>query len=326
MTTKRPFLSAILIGGLATSLLACSSQSNDDQAANSSSQNAATTDGSAPVDLAIQAEGSPIVTVGERHFPLAIVDMYTAERAQGQPFRLLQPADKQFISKELVNLLLLSQHAEELDLQSSKTTAAALQLQTTKVMARAALDHFFETSPPSDEELEAEYEKRREGMHNVQLKARHILVESVTEANNLIEELDGGADFSELATAHSIDGGSGSKGGDLGWFKPSQMVEPFADAASALEIGQRSTEAVQSNFGWHIIILDDKKTLAPPPFDAMKTAMTKFVQQNKVEAYLLELEDKYSIVIADEVSEAPDYDQSLESLSADGVDHSGHNH
>jgi peptidyl-prolyl cis-trans isomerase C len=252
--------------------------------------------------------------------------MYTAERAQGQPFRLLQPTDKQLLSTEMVNLLLLSQEAEELKLQDSETTSAALQLQTTKVMARAALDHFFATNQPNDDELLAEYEKRRDGMYNTQLKARHILVASVTEANNLIAELDAGADFSELAKAHSTDGGSGSKGGDLGWFKPSQMVKSFADAAEALKVGERSAEAVQSEFGWHILMLDDRKELAPPPFNAMKAAMTKFVQQNKVEEYLTSLEDKFEIVLADEVSAEPDYGRNVESLSADHQDHSGHNH
>jgi peptidyl-prolyl cis-trans isomerase C len=103
------------------------------------------------------------------------------------------------------------------------------------------------------------------------------------------------------------------------------MVKPFSEAAEALKVGERSSEAIQSNFGWHIIMIDDRKELAPPPFNAMKAAMTKFVQQSKVEAYLISLEDKFPIVIADEVSAAPDYDRDLESLSAD-EDHSGHDH
>lgn len=326
MISKHSFLHAIVVGSLAASLAACSQQPSTDKPANAaSSLETVATGEDAIVDLDRQTKGSPIVTVGDRHFPMEIVDMYTVERTQGQPFRLLQPADKQFISQELVNLLLLSQHAEELGLQNTDGIAASLQLQTTKVMARAALDHFFETNPPSDEELEAEYEKRRDGMHSTQLKARHILVASITEAKNLIEQLDAGADFSELAKEHSTDGGSGAKGGDLGWFKPTQMVEPFAEAAKALEIGERTAEAVQSEFGWHIIMLDDRKKMAPPPLDAMKPAMTKFVQQNKVEAYLEGLQDKFEIEIADEVSAAPDYSRDLESLSAD-EDHSGHNH
>lgn len=324
MISTRPFLHAIIASGLAASLLACSEKPvAEDQNSNTSTEQSSGE--SAAVDLDRQAAGEPIISVGERHFPLNIVEMYTAERAQGQRFRLLQPSDKQLLSKEMVNLLLLSQEAERLGLQSGEPTAAALQLQTTKVMARAALDNFFTTNPPSEEELLAEYEKRRDGMYNTQLKARHILVASVTEANNLIEELDAGADFSELAKAHSTDGGSGAKGGDLGWFKPSQMVKSFADAAEALKIGERSTEAIQSEFGWHILMLDDRKELAPPPFNAMKAAMTKFVQQNKIEEYLVSLEDKFPVVIADEVSAEPDYDRNVESLAAD-EDHSGHNH
>lgn len=324
MTYKRPFLHALVAGSLATSLLACSPQSTPD-IDNGSAAQTAPTDGNAALDLDRQTGGSPIISVGDRHFPMPIVDMYTAERAEGQSFRLLQPGDKQVLSKELVHLLLLSQQAEELGLQNNGATAAALQLQTTKVMARAALDNFFATNQPGEEELLAEYEKRRAGMYNIQLKARHILVESITEANNLIDELDAGADFSELAKTHSIDGGSGSKGGDLGWFKPAQMVKPFSEAAEALKVGERSSEAIQSNFGWHIIMIDDRKELAPPAFNEMKAAMTKFVQQGKVEAYLISLEDKFPIVIADEVSAAPDYDRDLESLSAD-EDHSGHGH
>ena len=102
-----------------------------------------------------------------------------------------------------------------------------------------------------------------------EISARHILVETEEDAIDLIGQLDDGADFGTLAREHSI-GPSGAAGGDLGWFRQGQMVQPFGDAAFALEVGTYTAEPVQTQFGWHVIILDDRRMADPPALEDVR--------------------------------------------------------
>ena len=98
-----------------------------------------------------------------------------------------------------------------------------------------------------------------------EFKARHILVETQSEANSIVAELEGGANFAELAKTKST-GPSGPNGGDLGWFSPNQMVQPFSQAVAALEDGAFSKTPVQTQFGWHVILREDSREATPPTF------------------------------------------------------------
>jgi peptidyl-prolyl cis-trans isomerase C len=101
------------------------------------------------------------------------------------------------------------------------------------------------------------------------VRARHILVRTQEEAEAIIEQLDAGADFAELAVEKSTDPGKGD-GGDLGYFGPGQMVEPFEEAAFALEVGAYTKEPVQTQFGWHVIKVEDRRAQQPPAFEDVK--------------------------------------------------------
>ena len=122
----------------------------------------------------------------------------------------------------------------------------------TDEMVRARYDKELADTPPSNE-----------------VHARHILVKTKEEAEAIIKELDGGADFAELAKAKST-GPSGPNGGDLGYFQQGQMVPEFEKAAFGLDVGAYTKEPVQTQFGWHVIQVEDKRAVQPPAFDAVK--------------------------------------------------------
>jgi peptidyl-prolyl cis-trans isomerase C len=144
-------------------------------------------------------------------------------------------------------------------------------------------------SAETEDRLKARYEnfiKDKSGRDEVH--ARHILVKTEAEAKSIIAELDKGADFAELAKKHSTDPG-GSSGGDLGYFGHDDMVKEFTDAAFALPSGQYTKAPVKTEFGWHIIKVEDHRAGAPPSFDEARQEVSQLVARDVVDAKLKEL-------------------------------------
>jgi peptidyl-prolyl cis-trans isomerase C len=136
-----------------------------------------------------------------------------------------------------------------------------------------------------------------------QVHARHILVETKEAAEKIIAELKGGASFEELAKQSKDP--SGENGGDLGFFGPGQMVPPFEAAAFALEPGQITEQPVQSEFGWHVIKVEEKRMSEPPPFDQVAADVRNYVLRQKFDEVLAALRGKYTIEILDPTAEMP---------------------
>ena len=141
---------------------------------------------------------------------------------------------------------------------------------------------------PTEEELKAEYDARVAELPKAEYRARHILVDDEAKAKDMIVQLDKGGSFEKLATDNSKDG-SATEGGDLGWFSPGQMVKPFSDAVQQLEVGKYTATPVKSEFGWHVIKLEETRPTTPPPYDAVKAQIGPMVNQKKFEAHLKEL-------------------------------------
>ena len=159
---------------------------------------------------------------------------------------------------------------------------AALEIQRRSYLASAALESLA-GQEPSDAEINAAYEAAfGEAAPQTQYSAAHILVDSEEKANALKAELDSGADFGTLAEENSSDSSAQNKG-DLGWFTPDQMVKPFADAVVALEPGQVS-DPVQSDFGWHIIQLNESRQMEAPKLDEIRPQLIQQMRRDKVEA------------------------------------------
>ena len=132
-------------------------------------------------------------------------------------------------------------------------------------------------------------------MDKNEYKARHILVASKEDGEQIIKKLKGGAKFEDLAKAQSTDTGSKNNGGELGWFTTSRMVKPFADAVLALKKGEITQEPVQTQFGWHVIQLEDTRDKTPPPFDQVKPQITNQVIRKKLQAYVEDLKKNAKI-------------------------------
>lgn len=146
----------------------------------------------------------------------------------------------------------------------------------------------------SDEEIQAAYDEAYGNLPaEPEFNASHILVETEEEAKALIVALEGGADFSELAKEKST-GPSGPNGGELGWFGLGMMVEPFETAVLGLETGQISAP-VQTQFGWHVLILNDKRDTPAPALETVIGEITQTLQQEAIEAKVVELRDGASV-------------------------------
>ena len=185
---------------------------------------------------------------------------------------------------QLINMTLAAQAAEKDGLQKDPKVAGRLDLLRTQILAEAASEKFIKANPVTDADLKAEYDTPVAGMPK-EYKARHILVDKKETAESIIRELQAGGDFSKIAAKESKDS-SGKAGGDLGWFSPQSMVKPFSDAVMALEKGKYTTTPVQSEFGWHVIILDDVRSPEAPKFEDVKPQVEMFVQRKKLQEYL----------------------------------------
>jgi peptidyl-prolyl cis-trans isomerase C len=156
----------------------------------------------------------------------------------------------------------------------------------------------------SDEELKAAYDKRMEGQAKDEYSARHILLKTEEEAKAIIEELKAGADFAELAKKKST-GPSSSKGGDLGWFAPSAMVAPFADAVKKMVKGNYTPAPVKTEFGYHIIKLEDKRPIKLPSLEAVKPQIKRVLEQEKMREYVQTLRAAADVKILLEGASTP---------------------
>ena len=166
------------------------------------------------------------------------------------------------------------------------------------VLANAYVQDFMKNSPPSDDALKAEYERIKATITGTEYKARHILVEKEAEAKDIIAKLKKDpASFGKLAAEKSKDPGSAAKGGDLGWFDANRMVPEFKAALTSLDKGKFTQEPVKTQFGYHVILLDDSKPVEAPPFDEVKPNLAQQLQQQNLKKQLDDLKSKAKIEI-----------------------------
>ncbi len=146
-----------------------------------------------------------------------------------------------------------------------------------------------------------------------EVRARHILVKTKEEADAIVKQLDGGANFEEIAKEKSGDPGSGAQGGDLGWFGAGQMVPEFEKAAFALEPGAYTKEPVQSQFGWHVIKVEDKRAKQPPAFEQVKEQFRSLLLRERYFALVKELRAAGQVEVTD-----PELKQGVEAIDKAG--------
>jgi len=228
--------------------------------------------------------GDVIVSVDGQAISEPMLAYYARSRAQKESADL-SAEERDGLLEELIQLRLITNAAEAGDTLSDSEFLAEIELQRLQLIARRQITAHLQDNPATEAELQAAYEANLEQFAGAQYRARHILVEAEEEANSIIAELQQGADFQELARTRST-GPSGPNGGDLGWFEADRMVPPFAAAVRAMEPGAFSDMPVQTRFGWHVILLEERSDARAPGLDAVRADVTQLVEQQKVESYL----------------------------------------
>jgi peptidyl-prolyl cis-trans isomerase C len=221
-------------------------------------------------------------------------DVYVKSLLQGKPQTELTTDQKNQVLDEMITMQLVSAQAIKDGVDKDPDVAARLEVLRMRVLADAESQKYLKGKEPTDAELHAEYDSAIASMDKTEYHARHILVDSKEKAEAVLKKLKGGAKFEDVAKAESTDN-SKTNGGDLGWFTLARMVKPFGDAVKGLKKGEITPEPVQTQFGWHVIQLEDTREVAPPPFDQVKTQVTNGVIQKKLQAYVEELKKNAKI-------------------------------
>jgi peptidyl-prolyl cis-trans isomerase C len=221
-------------------------------------------------------------------------DIYEKNLLRNEKVQSLTPEQQNQVLDNLITMQIMAAQGEKDGLENDPDVKANLALLHMRVLADAESQKFVKSTTPSDADLHAEYDTAISQMDKVEYHARHILVATKDQAEQVIKKLKSGAKFEDLAKAQSTDTGSKNNGGDLGWFTTTRMVKPFSDAVKSLKKGEVSPP-VQTQYGWHVIQLEDTRDAAPPPFDQVKPQLTEGVMRKKLQAYVEDLKKQAKI-------------------------------
>jgi peptidyl-prolyl cis-trans isomerase C len=229
--------------------------------------------------LTASAFAQNAAVVNNKPIPKAKVDEFVeALVKQGRPDT---PELRTMVRDELIAREIFVQAAEKQGLGRKPEVARQLENVRQDLLIRAFLTEHLKKNPIKEEDLKAEYERVKKGAGDKEYRARHILVEKEDVAKGIIDQLKKGAKFDELAK-QSKDTGSAAKGGDLDWNPPATFVKPFSDAMVKLEKGKFTDTPVQSQFGYHVIKLEDVRDTQPPPFEQVKPQIKQELERKTV--------------------------------------------
>lgn len=238
------------------------------------------------------ADGKAFATVNGQVIPQAVYDAIIAEqKAKGVSET---PEMRNAIKEQLIARELLVQEAKKKGFD--KKSEITLQVDAAKqaILGNAFLADYLRTHPVSDAQLKAEYDGIKASLGSTEYKSRHVLVEKEDDAKAIIAKLEKGEKFADLAK-QSKDPGSKDNGGDLGWSSPSAYVPPFAEALAKLKKGEFTKTPVKTQFGYHVIMLDDSRAMTPPPFDQVKPQLQQRANQQQIENLVKELRNKAKV-------------------------------
>jgi peptidyl-prolyl cis-trans isomerase C len=242
---------------------------------------------------AASTAGAGRVVVNGVAIPQNRIDAMNRElTAQGQPET---PERNAAIKDELVNREVLAQAAAKRGLDKNPEVAAQMEMAKQAVLVRALFENEMKANPITDAQLQAQYETFKGQMGTNEYKVRHILVEKEDEAKAVIADLSKGGDFAKIAKEKSKDPGSKDNGGDLDWGPSARYVKPFADTVVKLPKGQTTTAPVKTDFGYHVIRVDDVRPLKVPEFAELKEQFRQRAQQAQVQKLVQELRSKAKV-------------------------------
>ena len=240
-----------------------------------------------------QAQQGTLAKVNGVTIPQSRADLLMKEMsAQGRPDT---PEMRDAIKQELINREIVAQEAVKKGLHKKPDVITQIDLQRQAVLINAYLQDYLKAHPVSEDDLKKEYERVKVSTGAREYKVRHILVETEDEAKQITAQLKKGANFEKLATEKSKDQGSKGRGGDLDWATPSRYVPAFGQAITKLKKGQTTDAPVQTQFGWHVIRLDDERPAKFPSFEEAKPQIEQQMRQQTVSKAFTELRAKAKI-------------------------------
>jgi peptidyl-prolyl cis-trans isomerase C len=202
------------------------------------------------------------------------------------------PEIRNAVKEELNTRELLAREAKKQGVDKNADVKTQMDLASQTVLVRAYVTDWVKKNPVPESDLKKEYEAIKGQIGDKEYKVRHILVEKEDEAKEIVTELQKGAKFDELAKARSKDPGSKEKGGDLDWNAPANFVKPFGDAMKATPKGKFTAQPVQTQFGWHVIEVDDVRDAKVPGFDEVKPQLQQRLQAQWLDRYFKDLRAK----------------------------------
>jgi peptidyl-prolyl cis-trans isomerase C len=205
------------------------------------------------------------------------------------------PEMRNAVKEELNTRELLAREAKKQGVDKNPDVKTQMDLASQTVLVRAYVSDWIKKNPVPEADLKKEYDAIKGQIGDKEYKVRHILVEKEDEAKDIIAELQKGAKFEELAKARSKDPGSKDKGGDLDWNAPANFVKPFGDAMKATPKGKFTPQPVQTQFGWHVIEVDDVRDAKVPAFEEVKPQLQQRLQAQWLDKYFKDLRAKNGV-------------------------------
>ncbi len=199
---------------------------------------------------------------------------------------------REAVKQRLIESEVIAQEAVRIGLNKNPEVSTQLELLRQNVLVGAYLNEMARRNPVSEDALKKAHERFKDSPAASEYRARHILVATEAEAKDIITQIKGGADFAKIAAAKSRDEGSKAQGGELQWAAPSNYVRPFAEALARLKKGQLTETPVQTNFGWHVIRLEDQRPLA---YETLKPQLQQVVQRENLQKTISGLRAKAKI-------------------------------
>ena len=234
-----------------------------------------------------------IAIVNGKPVPKTRVDALAQQlAASGRP---VTPDLEPQLKEEIIAREIFMQEAQKQGLEASPEYRAQLELARQAILIRALFDNYRKQNPVTDADVQAEYDKFAAANGGKEYKARHILVETEAEAQKIIADLKKGAKFEDIAKKQSKDPGSGANGGDLDWANPSSFVPEFSEAMIKLKPGETTPAPVKSQFGYHVIRVDEVRSAQLPAVAEVKPQVTQQLQQQRLQKYQEDLRAKAKV-------------------------------
>jgi peptidyl-prolyl cis-trans isomerase C len=236
-----------------------------------------------------------LAVVNGRPLPESVVRIYVLA-TERQNLDDMSDEDRERVVNDVIGLELLAQQAEKEGLASSRTLAAQIELQRLQALARAMASQYVENNPPTDSLIQAIYEENLPRLAGEQHRLRHILVSTKAEADTVIARLNQGTDFIALANERS-DGPTGPNGGALGWLTLDSMPPAFATAVQEMTVGSYSREPVQTESGFHVILLEETQRQQPPALQEIRDDLVAAAERKQLDDYIKMLRESATVSI-----------------------------